>query len=72
MTLGSASHQKPGQPGRDTVAAGEAHVTVARDEARLACQQQEGLGREDLLTRVLSRENMAAAWKRVKAKPCAA
>ena len=67
MTLGSASHQKPGQPGRDTVGAGEARVKVARDEARLACQQQEGLGREDLLTQVLSRENMAAAWKRVKA-----
>ncbi len=38
MTLGSASHQKPGQPGRD-----------------------------GLLTQALSRENMAAAWKRVKA-----
>jgi len=67
MTLGSASHQEPGQPGRDAVGAGEPRVKVARDEARPACQQQEGLGRDGLLTQVLSRENMAAAWKRVKA-----
>ncbi len=67
MTLGRASHQKPGQPGRDTVGAGEARAKVARDEARPACQRQEGLGRDELLTQALSRENMAAAWKRVKA-----
>jgi RNA-directed DNA polymerase len=67
MTLGSASHQKPGKPGRDKIGAGETRVNLARDEARLACQHQEGLGRDDLLTQVLSRENMAAAWKRVKA-----
>ena len=67
MTLGSALHQKPGQPGRDTIGAGEARVKVARDEARPACPQQEGLGRDVLLRQVLSRENMAAAWKRVKA-----
>ena len=67
MTLGNASHQKPGKPGRDTIGAGETRVNLARDEARPACQQQEGLGREGLLTQALSRENMAAAWKRVKA-----
>lgn len=67
MTLGGASHQKPGQPGRDAVGKGEARSDVARDETRPACQQREGLGRDDLLTQVLSRENMAASWKRVKA-----
>lgn len=67
MTLGSALHQKPGQPGRDTAGKGEARSGVARDETRPACQQREGLGRDDLLTQVLSRENMVAAWKRVKA-----
>lgn len=67
MTLGGASHQKPGQPGRDVIGAGESRVKAARDEARPACQQQEGLGRDGLLTQALSRENMAAAWKRVKA-----
>jgi RNA-directed DNA polymerase len=67
MTPGNASHQKPGKPGRDTIGTGEARANLARDEARPACQQQEGLGREGLLTQVLSRENMAAAWKRVKA-----
>lgn len=46
MTLGSASHQKPGKPGRNTVGAGETRVNLARDEARPACQQQEGLGHD--------------------------
>lgn len=45
---------------------GESHVDVARDEARPAFQLQEGLGRKDLLGQALSRENIAAAWKRVK------
>ena len=67
MTLGSASHQKPGQPGRAKAGTGETRVELARDEARPARQKQEGLGRDDLLTQVPSRENMAAAWKRVKA-----
>lgn len=67
MTLGSTSHQKPEKSGRATVGTGEACSNAARDEARPACQQREGLGRDDLLTQVLSRENMAAAWKRVKA-----
>jgi len=46
---------------------GEAHADAARDEARPAYQLQEGLGREDLLGQALARENMATAWKRVKA-----
>jgi len=66
MTFGSASHQKPGRPGRTTAGTGEALAEVARDEASPACQQPEGSGRDDLLTKVLSRENMVAAWKRVK------
>jgi RNA-directed DNA polymerase len=67
MTLGSASHQKSGQPERVGIGRGEAQADAACDEARPACQQQESLGRDDLLTQVLSRENIAAAWKRVKA-----
>lgn len=67
MRLGSASHQKSGQPERVVTGEGEAHAEAARDEARPAFQQQTGLGREDLLWQALSRENMAAAWKRVKA-----
>ena len=67
IVLGSASHQKSGKPERNGIGKGEAQACPSRDEARPAHQQQEGLGREGLLTQVLSRENMAAAWKRVKA-----
>jgi RNA-directed DNA polymerase len=67
MGLGRARHQKPGQPGRVVNGKGEACAAAARDEARVASQNCEGLGREDLLQQALSRENMAAAWKRVKA-----
>lgn len=67
MRLGSASHQKSGKPERFVTGKGEAHADAVRDEARPAFQQQTGLGREGLLWQVLSRENMAAAWKRVKA-----
>lgn len=67
MTLGSASHQKSGQPERVVTIKGEAFDDATRDEAHPAWQQQEGLGKEDLLGQALSRENMAAAWKRVKA-----
>jgi RNA-directed DNA polymerase len=66
MTLENALHQKPGRLGRATTGTGEARAEVSRDEALLACTQQEGSGREELLTKVLSRENMVAAWKRVK------
>ena len=40
---------------------------TTRDETRPAQKQQEGSGRENLLEQVLSRENMAKAWKHVKA-----
>jgi group II intron reverse transcriptase/maturase len=40
---------------------------AGRDEARLARQATGGLGRADLLTQVLARENLVLAWKRVKA-----
>lgn len=40
---------------------------TTRDETRPAWKQQEGLGRENLLEQALSRENMAKAWRHVKA-----
>lgn len=67
MALGRAMHQKPGQPGRIETDKGEARTGEIRDEARPACQQQEGSGQQDLLQQALSSENMRAAWKRVKA-----
>ena len=67
MSLGSASHQKPGQPGRTVQSEGEADARLARDEAHLAIHDTEGSGRESLLQQALSRGNMVAAWKHVKA-----
>ncbi len=67
MTLGSASHQKSGQPERAVAKVGETHFRPSCDEAPTAGHRQEGSGRDDLLQQVLSRENMVAAWKRVKA-----
>jgi RNA-directed DNA polymerase len=67
MAFGGASHQTPGPPGRIATGEGEARAGTARDEARSACQGQEGSGRGGLLKQVLSRENLATAWKRVKA-----
>ena len=58
MTLGSARHQKPGQPGRLTEGAGEAGTQGERGEARLARHGEEDSG-QDLLTQVLSKANMA-------------
>ena len=67
MSLGSAMHQKSGQPERTEIGRGEALPGIGRDEARLARQDLEGLGRADLLTQALGRENLVVAWKRVKA-----
>ena len=67
MLLGSATHQKSGQPERNAGGRGEALSEAERDEARLARQEAEGLGREDLLTQALARGNLVKAWKRVKA-----
>jgi RNA-directed DNA polymerase len=46
MSLGRAVHQQPGQPGRTERGPGEALPGIGRDEARLAGQGSEGLGRE--------------------------
>jgi group II intron reverse transcriptase/maturase len=67
MSLGSALHQKPGQPGRATGRWGEALPKAERDEARLARPETGGLGRDDLLTQALASANLAEAWKHVKA-----
>ncbi len=66
MSLDRASHQQPEQSGRAADSESEACAVTGRDEARSAGHRHEGLGREDLLQQALSRENMVAAWKRVK------
>jgi RNA-directed DNA polymerase len=67
MSLGGALHQKPGQPGRTGAGRGEAASEAVSDEAALARDAQTDCGASDLLGQALARENMAAAWKRVKA-----
>ena len=71
MPLGTARHQKPAKPqgrtGRAGAGHGEAVSEAASDEAGLARHAQTGWGAGDLLGQALARENMARAWKRVKA-----
>lgn len=67
MSLGTAQHQKPGRPGRAVAGHGEAVSEAASDEAALARHSQTDWGADDLLGQALARENMARAWKRVKA-----
>ena len=65
--LGEATHQMPGSPGGEGPEGGEAGRGSAHDEAELAPSAQTGWGAGDLLGQALARENMARAWKRVKA-----
>ena len=71
MPLGKAMHQKPEAPpgtaGRTADGRGEAAPEAVSDEALPARHDQTSRGAGDLLWRALARENMAAAWKRVKA-----
>jgi RNA-directed DNA polymerase len=67
MSLGTARHQKPGQPGRAGGRHGEAVPEAASDEAALARRAQTDCGAGDLLGQALVRENVGRAWKRVKA-----
>ena len=67
MSLETALHQKPGRPGRAVAGHGEAVSKAASDEAASARHVQTGCGAGDLLGQALARENLARAWKRVKA-----
>jgi RNA-directed DNA polymerase len=64
-------HQKPAKPqgpaGRPGAGRGEAALEPGSDEARPARHAQPDSGAGDLLGQALARENMAAAWKHVKA-----
>lgn len=66
MTMVDVRHQKPASAGRVAGRRGEASSQAISDEIPITCQGQDGAGR-DLLTQVLAKENMEAAWKRVKA-----
>ncbi len=65
--LGKAMHQMPGRPGGLAKGVGEADARAGHDEAGLARDAQTDCGAGDLLGQALARENMVAAWKRVKA-----
>ena len=66
-SLGKAMHQMPGRPGGLAKRGGEAAARSRHDEAELARGAQTDCGAGDLLGQALARENMAAAWRRVKA-----
>jgi RNA-directed DNA polymerase len=67
MSLARVRHQMPGLPGRTGGGQGEAEPEPVRGETRTARDGDGSSGREDLLRQALARENMARAWKRVKA-----
>lgn len=60
-------HQKCVQAQRPTEGRGEAASERRRDEAQPSGHDQTHWGPEDLLGQALAQQNMAAAWKRVKA-----
>lgn len=62
-----AMHQKPEKLGRNHESEGESQAGSCRDEAGSVCCTPEDLGRNSLLSKVISRENMVEAWKHVKA-----
>ena len=66
-----AMRQMPASAGRVGVAHGEAGCDPASDEARRTRHDTEGTG-SGLLQAALTRENLQAAWKRVKANKGAA
>jgi len=77
--MSKAMRQMPGQPGRAGVAHGEAGRDPVSDEACGPSQEHQGTGSAKqtvgtgaLLEAALTRENLWAAWKRVKANKGAA
>jgi RNA-directed DNA polymerase len=67
MAVGGARHQKSKHLERSLRASGEARREQGSGEARLARQAAEDSGSVSLLHQALTRENLARAWKRVKA-----
>lgn len=57
----------PGRPGGTVASRGEAASEAVHDETRVARSEPTGCGVDDLLAQALTRENLLAAWKRVKA-----
>ena len=67
MSVDSAGHQKSARAERSSNTDGEAGGAEGSGEARPGSQAADDSGRADLLWQALTRENLAAAWKRVKA-----
>ncbi len=79
MGMSKAMRQMPGRPGRVGVAHGEAGRDLTSDEACGPPHEHPGTGSArlkagagTLLEAALTRENLQAAWKRVKANKGAA
>jgi len=65
--VGGAGHQKSERSERSPEARGETVRAAGRGEAPPATQADSDSGSVSLLTQALTRENLAMAWKRVKA-----
>lgn len=66
-----AMHQMPGLPGRDAIAPGETRRLALSDEANCTHHEPDNTG-SALMDKVLTRENMQLALKRVRANKGAA
>lgn len=71
MTKHKAMHQMPGQPGRNAMAPGETRREAPSDEADCTRQELGNTG-SALIVKVLARENMLLALKRVRSNKGAA
>ena len=65
--LGSAESQKPRSAGAESRVAVKPMPGIGHEQAQTAPHEPTNPGAGDLLGQALARENMAAAWKRVKA-----
>lgn len=72
MAMRRVRHQMPALAGRDVIRSGEAALKTASDETRLPRHEMVNTGQTSLLMKMLARDNMQRAWKRVKANKGAA
>jgi RNA-directed DNA polymerase len=66
MVFEGSAHQKPTEMGRFKRLEGEAQQRLSRDEGTAANHSRNSSGKKSLLEQAFSRNNVLAAWQRVK------